>query len=220
MQPNSFPWQSPLPSSNSLPATCTTGQSKVAAWLQDSEEMDRCAEGQFLPWGTLRVSTRAQSWWKSKQRSLQPHLPEWPGLSFFLVLYLLELSLFCDPGFLPASSPSSSQVGLSFSPALASTLFHFFHLFTSSFLTLPWPVPRDLKSSPRSPGLHAASSLGPFHAPFSAVILPTGQLCSLLAQMETMGFRAACPELPGSGVSLERPWGLLSCPLHPGLFNL
>ncbi|XP_069926715.1 oxysterol-binding protein-related protein 6 isoform X15 [Oryctolagus cuniculus] len=44
MQPNSFPWQSPLPCSNSLPAACTTGQSKVAAWLQDSEEMDRCAE--------------------------------------------------------------------------------------------------------------------------------------------------------------------------------
>ncbi|XP_063646673.1 oxysterol-binding protein-related protein 6 isoform X14 [Pan troglodytes] len=44
MQPNSFPWQSPLPCSNSLPATCTSGQSKVAAWLQDSEEMDRCAE--------------------------------------------------------------------------------------------------------------------------------------------------------------------------------
>ncbi|KAH0510976.1 Oxysterol-binding protein-related protein 6 [Microtus ochrogaster] len=44
MQPNSFSWQSPLPCSNSLPATCTTGQSKVAAWLQDSEEMDRCAE--------------------------------------------------------------------------------------------------------------------------------------------------------------------------------
>ncbi|XP_012920252.1 oxysterol-binding protein-related protein 6 isoform X9 [Mustela nigripes] len=42
--PNNFPWQSPLPCSNSLPATCTTGQSKVAAWLQDSEEMDRCAE--------------------------------------------------------------------------------------------------------------------------------------------------------------------------------
>ncbi|XP_021102785.1 oxysterol-binding protein-related protein 6 isoform X9 [Heterocephalus glaber] len=44
VHPNSFPWQSPLPCSNSLPATCTTGQSKVAAWLQDSEEMDRCAE--------------------------------------------------------------------------------------------------------------------------------------------------------------------------------
>ncbi|XP_043433104.1 oxysterol-binding protein-related protein 6 isoform X16 [Leopardus geoffroyi] len=44
VQANSFPWQSPLPCSNSLPATCTTGQSKVAAWLQDSEEMDRCAE--------------------------------------------------------------------------------------------------------------------------------------------------------------------------------
>ncbi|XP_036601535.1 oxysterol-binding protein-related protein 6 isoform X2 [Trichosurus vulpecula] len=41
---NSFPWQPPIPCSNSLPATCTTGQSKVAAWLQDSEEMDRCAE--------------------------------------------------------------------------------------------------------------------------------------------------------------------------------
>ncbi|XP_057359873.1 oxysterol-binding protein-related protein 6 isoform X5 [Manis pentadactyla] len=44
VQANSFPWQSPLPCSSSLPATCTTGQSKVAAWLQDSEEMDRCAE--------------------------------------------------------------------------------------------------------------------------------------------------------------------------------
>ncbi|KAJ6665170.1 hypothetical protein lerEdw1_004218 [Lerista edwardsae] len=39
-----FPWQSSIPCSNSLPATCTTGQSKVVAWLQDSEEMDRCAE--------------------------------------------------------------------------------------------------------------------------------------------------------------------------------
>ncbi|XP_036985969.2 oxysterol-binding protein-related protein 6 isoform X6 [Artibeus jamaicensis] len=44
MQPNSCPWQSPLPSSSSLPSSCTTGQRKVAAWLQDSEEMDRCAE--------------------------------------------------------------------------------------------------------------------------------------------------------------------------------
>nr|KAF6337204.1 oxysterol binding protein like 6 [Myotis myotis] len=44
VQPNSCSWQSPLPCSNSLPVTCTTGQSKVAAWLQDSEEMDRCAE--------------------------------------------------------------------------------------------------------------------------------------------------------------------------------
>uniref|UniRef100_A0A8C6J9V6 Uncharacterized protein n=1 Tax=Melopsittacus undulatus TaxID=13146 RepID=A0A8C6J9V6_MELUD len=44
VQQNSLPWQSPIPCSNSLPATCTTGQSKVAAWLQDSEEMDRCAE--------------------------------------------------------------------------------------------------------------------------------------------------------------------------------
>ncbi|KAM9305874.1 oxysterol-binding protein-related protein 6 isoform 2-T2 [Gastrophryne carolinensis] len=41
---NNFMWQSPIPCSNSLPATCTTGQSKVAAWLQDSEEMDKCGE--------------------------------------------------------------------------------------------------------------------------------------------------------------------------------
>ncbi|XP_053554477.1 oxysterol-binding protein-related protein 6 isoform X1 [Bombina bombina] len=41
---NNFLWQSPIPCSNSLPATYTTGQSKVAAWLQDSEEMDKCAE--------------------------------------------------------------------------------------------------------------------------------------------------------------------------------
>ncbi|XP_045150599.1 oxysterol-binding protein-related protein 6 isoform X9 [Echinops telfairi] len=44
VQPSSLSWQPPLPCSNSLPATCTTGPSKVAAWLQDSEEMDRCAE--------------------------------------------------------------------------------------------------------------------------------------------------------------------------------
>ncbi|KAM9010308.1 oxysterol-binding protein-related protein 6 isoform 5-T8 [Ara ararauna] len=44
VQQNSLHWQPPIPCSNSLPATCTTGQSKVAAWLQDSEEMDRCAE--------------------------------------------------------------------------------------------------------------------------------------------------------------------------------
>ncbi|XP_040213595.1 oxysterol-binding protein-related protein 6 isoform X1 [Rana temporaria] len=41
---NNFTWQSPIPCSNSLPATYTTGQSKVVAWLQDSEEMDKCAE--------------------------------------------------------------------------------------------------------------------------------------------------------------------------------
>ncbi|XP_072274494.1 oxysterol-binding protein-related protein 6 isoform X3 [Pyxicephalus adspersus] len=41
---NNFTWQSPIPCSNSLPATCTTGQSKVVAWLQGSEEMDKCAE--------------------------------------------------------------------------------------------------------------------------------------------------------------------------------
>ncbi|XP_077772752.1 oxysterol-binding protein-related protein 6 isoform X7 [Podarcis muralis] len=41
---NNFPWQPSITCSNSLPATCTTGQSKVVAWLQDSEEMYRCAE--------------------------------------------------------------------------------------------------------------------------------------------------------------------------------
>ncbi|XP_063174199.1 oxysterol-binding protein-related protein 6 [Candoia aspera] len=41
---NNFPWQPPMPCSSSLPATCTTGQSKVVAWLQESEEMDKCAE--------------------------------------------------------------------------------------------------------------------------------------------------------------------------------
>ncbi|XP_048341368.1 oxysterol-binding protein-related protein 6 isoform X2 [Sphaerodactylus townsendi] len=41
---HSFPWQPSIPCSSSLPETCTTGQSKVVAWLQNSEEMDRCAE--------------------------------------------------------------------------------------------------------------------------------------------------------------------------------
>ncbi|XP_058045642.1 oxysterol-binding protein-related protein 6 isoform X7 [Ahaetulla prasina] len=41
---NNFPWQPSIPCSSSLPETCTTGQSKVVAWLQESEEMDKCAE--------------------------------------------------------------------------------------------------------------------------------------------------------------------------------
>ncbi|XP_050975108.1 oxysterol-binding protein-related protein 6 isoform X4 [Labeo rohita] len=35
-KPSSLPWQ--------LPPSCSNGQSKVAAWLQESEEMDKCAE--------------------------------------------------------------------------------------------------------------------------------------------------------------------------------
>ncbi|XP_034550338.1 oxysterol-binding protein-related protein 6 isoform X1 [Notolabrus celidotus] len=46
-KPSSLPWPPVAPSSssnNSLPASYSNGQSKVAAWLQESEEMDKCAE--------------------------------------------------------------------------------------------------------------------------------------------------------------------------------
>ncbi|RVE57979.1 hypothetical protein OJAV_G00204490 [Oryzias javanicus] len=46
-KPSGLPWQPAAPSSSSsssLPASYSNGQSKVAAWLQDSEEMDKCAE--------------------------------------------------------------------------------------------------------------------------------------------------------------------------------
>ncbi|KAJ8403371.1 hypothetical protein AAFF_G00351430 [Aldrovandia affinis] len=42
--PSSLPWQPTVPSSSSLPASYSNGQSKVAAWLQESEEMDKCAK--------------------------------------------------------------------------------------------------------------------------------------------------------------------------------
>ncbi|XP_031414992.1 oxysterol-binding protein-related protein 6 isoform X2 [Clupea harengus] len=42
-KPSTLPWQPPV-SSSSLPPTYSNGQSKVAAWLQESEEMDKCAE--------------------------------------------------------------------------------------------------------------------------------------------------------------------------------
>uniref|UniRef100_A0A8C2G0X9 Oxysterol-binding protein n=1 Tax=Cyprinus carpio TaxID=7962 RepID=A0A8C2G0X9_CYPCA len=38
-KPSGLPWQ--------LPPSCSNGQSKVAAWLQESEEMDKCAEGDY-----------------------------------------------------------------------------------------------------------------------------------------------------------------------------
>lgn len=45
VKPSSLPWQPVAPSSNSsLPPSYSNGQSKVAAWLQESEEMDKCAE--------------------------------------------------------------------------------------------------------------------------------------------------------------------------------
>lgn len=47
-KPSSLPWQPVAPNSSSnssLPASYSNGQSKVAAWLQESEEMDKCAEG-------------------------------------------------------------------------------------------------------------------------------------------------------------------------------
>uniref|UniRef100_A0A8D3AXW3 Oxysterol-binding protein n=1 Tax=Scophthalmus maximus TaxID=52904 RepID=A0A8D3AXW3_SCOMX len=46
-KPSSLPWQPVAPSNNSsssLPASYSNGQSKVVAWLQESEEMDKCAE--------------------------------------------------------------------------------------------------------------------------------------------------------------------------------
>ncbi|KAK1789663.1 hypothetical protein P4O66_014916 [Electrophorus voltai] len=43
-KPSSLPWQPPLPCTSSLPPSYSNGQSKVAAWLQDSEELDKCAE--------------------------------------------------------------------------------------------------------------------------------------------------------------------------------
>ncbi|XP_076026196.1 oxysterol-binding protein-related protein 6 isoform X2 [Genypterus blacodes] len=47
VKPCSLLWQPVAPSSSSgssLPASYSNGQSKVAAWLQESEEMDKCAE--------------------------------------------------------------------------------------------------------------------------------------------------------------------------------
>uniref|UniRef100_A0A8C7SH68 Oxysterol-binding protein n=1 Tax=Oncorhynchus mykiss TaxID=8022 RepID=A0A8C7SH68_ONCMY len=58
-KPTTLPsWQSPpVPSSSSLPASYSNGQSKVAAWLQESEEMDKCTEGKCsLPTITGTVS--------------------------------------------------------------------------------------------------------------------------------------------------------------------
>uniref|UniRef100_A0A7N8Y048 Oxysterol-binding protein n=1 Tax=Mastacembelus armatus TaxID=205130 RepID=A0A7N8Y048_9TELE len=47
MCPSSLPWQpvaATSSSNSSLPASYSNGQSKVVAWLQESEEMDKCAE--------------------------------------------------------------------------------------------------------------------------------------------------------------------------------
>ncbi|XP_072300599.1 oxysterol-binding protein-related protein 6 isoform X7 [Eucyclogobius newberryi] len=46
-KPSSLPWQPVAPSNSSnssLPASYSNGQSKVAVWLQESAEMDKCAE--------------------------------------------------------------------------------------------------------------------------------------------------------------------------------
>lgn len=61
--PGSLPWQPPAPSTSStssLPASYSNGQSKVAAWLQESEEMDKCAEGQCLQFTHSDASRRGE----------------------------------------------------------------------------------------------------------------------------------------------------------------
>uniref|UniRef100_A0A671RW20 Oxysterol-binding protein n=1 Tax=Sinocyclocheilus anshuiensis TaxID=1608454 RepID=A0A671RW20_9TELE len=69
-KPSSLPWQ--------LPPSCSNGQSKVAAWLQESEEMDKCAEGntQFnLTKKEKRVSRRWRTKSVSKDAKLQQQVP-------------------------------------------------------------------------------------------------------------------------------------------------
>nr|XP_057938142.1 oxysterol-binding protein-related protein 6 isoform X3 [Doryrhamphus excisus] len=43
-KPSGLLWQASVPTNSSLPGSYSNGQSKVAAWLQESEEMDKCAE--------------------------------------------------------------------------------------------------------------------------------------------------------------------------------
>ncbi|XP_038645233.1 oxysterol-binding protein-related protein 6 isoform X3 [Scyliorhinus canicula] len=43
-QQNSFTWQPSIPCSTSLPASYSNSQTKVAAWLLESEEMNKCAK--------------------------------------------------------------------------------------------------------------------------------------------------------------------------------
>ncbi|XP_054643536.1 oxysterol-binding protein-related protein 6 isoform X5 [Dunckerocampus dactyliophorus] len=43
-KPSGLLWQPSVPTNSSLPGSYSNGQSKVAAWLQESEEMDKCAE--------------------------------------------------------------------------------------------------------------------------------------------------------------------------------
>uniref|UniRef100_A0A8C2G5J1 Oxysterol-binding protein n=1 Tax=Cyprinus carpio TaxID=7962 RepID=A0A8C2G5J1_CYPCA len=76
-----LPWQ--------LPPSCSNGQSKVAAWLQESEEMDKCAEvlqfsavNPFTPFNCVnltkkekRVSRRWRTKSVSKDAKLQQQVP-------------------------------------------------------------------------------------------------------------------------------------------------
>lgn len=147
MQPNSCPWQSPLPSSSSLPSTCTTGQRKVAAWLQDSEEMDRCAEGQFLRGVGYQNKPRN----RNKGELWVPHL-SLPNLLDCLELYFL---IFIHQTLLlprkPVSSAPSQLLNLVSSlPWCPSASAFSPHLVTCSLWLLEPPLSLD-------PGRSAAS---------------------------------------------------------------
>uniref|UniRef100_A0A3Q4HBL9 Oxysterol-binding protein n=1 Tax=Neolamprologus brichardi TaxID=32507 RepID=A0A3Q4HBL9_NEOBR len=60
-KPSSLPWQPAAPSNSStssLPASYSNGQSKVVAWLQESEEMDKCLSRLLQ---SLEILQRTQS---------------------------------------------------------------------------------------------------------------------------------------------------------------
>ncbi|XP_016318360.1 oxysterol-binding protein-related protein 6-like [Sinocyclocheilus anshuiensis] len=69
-KPSSLPWQ--------LPPSCSNGQSKVAAWLQESEEMDKCSNCVDLTKKEKRVSRRWRTKSVSKDAKLQQQVQSLP----------------------------------------------------------------------------------------------------------------------------------------------
>lgn len=183
VQANSFPWQSPLPCSNSLPATCTTGQSKVAAWLQDSEEMDRCAEGQFLPGWAIRMRKKKQKGWVMSA-AVSPPTPRWP-LPFLFLTHVFGSSSTHDPSFLRVHSPAPSQLLIWFVLILTSIRLT---LLTSSHCQLP----PGFISLPREPWgqSHGGCSL-------QGSLQPLPSLLTVCEVLSVAAFSAA-PSHPGN----------------------
>uniref|UniRef100_A0A8C7W199 Oxysterol-binding protein n=1 Tax=Oncorhynchus mykiss TaxID=8022 RepID=A0A8C7W199_ONCMY len=113
----------PVPSSSSLPASYSNGQSKVAAWLQESEEMDKCTEGKdfwfFAVHSLLKSAFNTVAIEKEKIKTMLSDQDQSSGQSVQLITLRKSLSQAGEQMGIPLTQQTSNESRLSMSESVS-----------------------------------------------------------------------------------------------------